>query len=166
MTYVKRKPFFRLILRAAPAAGAVALAAVLCTTSARGADANYLWPVTRVIDGDTVAVKVPGLPPELTEIRVRLRGVDTPEKGWRAKCEEERVKGKAATDFTRMQIDVAKRNDSQIVVRNPKWGKYGGRVIADLVLDGKTLSDLLKKAGHGRPYSHGKRPNWCPDSES
>lgn len=156
MTYVKRKPFFRLILRAAPAAGAVALAAVLCTTSARGADANYLWPVTRVIDGDTVEVKVPGLPPELTYIRVRLRNVDTPETR-RPKCAKERDKGEAATNYTKMRVDEA----SEILVRNPEWGKYGGRVIAELILDGKSLSKALIARGYGRTYDGGRRKSWC-----
>ncbi|MDE0718074.1 MAG: thermonuclease family protein [Rhodospirillaceae bacterium] len=121
--------------------------------------------MTRVIDGDTVAVDASAnFPPELSRLRVRLRGVDTPEKGWRAKCPSEKKAGQAATAFTRRQIDVAKRKDRQIVVRDPKWGKYGGRVIADLVLDGKSLSALLIDAGHGRPYRHGKRQNWCPES--
>ncbi|MDE0147535.1 MAG: thermonuclease family protein [Rhodospirillaceae bacterium] len=159
MTYVKRKPFFRLILRAAPAVGAIALTAVLCTTPARGED--YLWPVTRVIDGDTVEVKVPGLPPELAHIRVRLRSADTPGIGRYAKCPSEKRIGQAARDFTEMQITKAER----ILVRNPEWEGGRGRVKADLILNGKTLSALLIEAGHGRPYRRGQRQNWCPDSE-
>jgi len=159
LTYVKRKLFFRLISRATPAVGAVALTAAFCVVPAGAAD--YAWPVKRVIDGDTVAVDASAdFPPELSKLRVRLRGVDTPEKGWRAKCAKERDKGTAATSYTMMRIDQA----NEVFVRNPKWGKYGGRVIADLVLDGKTLSDLLINAGHGRPYRHGKRQNWCAGS--
>ena len=126
----------------------------------RGAD--YAWPVTRVIDGDTNAVDASAdLPPELADIRVRLRDVDTPEKNRRAKCPSEQEAGGKATVFTRLQIDGAKRNAKPIIVRNPKWGKYGGRVIADLILDGKSLSTLLIKEGHGRPYRRGQRQNWC-----
>ena len=154
MTYVKRETLFRLILRVTPAVGAVALTAVLCTTPARGAD--YAWPVTRVIDGDTVEVKVPGLPPELTYIRVRLRNVDTPETR-RPKCAKERDKGRAATSYTMMRVDEA----SEIFVRNPEWGKYGGRVIAELILDGKSLSKALIAGGYGRAYDGGRRKSWC-----
>ena len=77
---------------------------------------DYVWPVVRVVDGDTVAVDASAdMPPELAELKVRLRDVDTPEKGWRAKCEEERVAGQAATAFTEGAIAQA----SAIVVRDP-----------------------------------------------
>lgn len=56
------------------------------TTSATSArDADYAWPVVRVIDGDTVEVNASAnLPPELELLKVRLRGADTPEKEPRA----------------------------------------------------------------------------------
>ncbi len=146
LTCVKRASRFRLVLRATPAVGALALTAALSAPPARSAD--YLWPVTRVIDGDTVAVKVPCLPPELAHIRVRLRSVDTPGIG------------RAAKDFTETQIAAAER----IIVRNPKWEGGRGRVIADLVLNGKTLSALLIEAGHGRPYRRGQPQRWCAGS--
>ena len=159
MTCVKRNTLFRLNLRATPAVGAVALTAALCVAPANGAD--YTWPVTRVIDGDTVVVNASAdLPPELSRLSVRLDGVDTPEKGWRANCAEERKMGREAKAFTKMQIDKAAR----VVVRDPAWGKYGDRVIADLVLDGKSLSALLVAEGHGRPYDGKRRKSWCPGS--
>ena len=160
LTCVKRASRFRLVLRATPAVGALALTAALCAPPAGGAD--YLWPVTRVIDGDTVKVDVGSrLPPELSKLSVRLRGVDTP--GIRcpvkcpAKCMEEKKAGRAAAEFAEAQIRKAKR----IVVRDPKWGKYSGRVIADLMLDGKSLSSLLIAEGHGRPYDSKRRWIWC-----
>ena len=65
------------------------LALVLVAGPAFASD--YTWPVVRVVDGDTVAVDASAdLPPELADLRVRLRGVDTPEKGGRAKCAHER----------------------------------------------------------------------------
>ncbi len=114
--------------------------------------------MVRVIDGDTVAVDASAdLPPELADLRVRLRDVDTPEKGGRAKCEEERAAGLAATAFTRAAVSGAAR----IVIRDPEWGKWGGRVIADLMVDGRSLSAALIAAGHGRVYDGGKRRGWC-----
>ena len=120
--------------------------------------ADYAWPVVRVIDGDTVAVDASAdMPPELADVRVRLKGVDTPEKGGRAKCDYERDAGQAATAFTTRAVDEA----SRIVVRDPEWGKWGGRVVADLVLDNRSLSDSLIAAGHGRAYDGGRRGSWC-----
>lgn len=158
MTYVKQGSHFRLIVRAAPAVGAMALTAALYTATARAAD--YVWPVIEVTDGDTVKVDAsPDLPPELSMLKVRLRGVDTPESRG-PKCAEEKKKGREAKAFTKRQIDRAAR----IVVRDPAWGKYGGRVIADLMLDGKSLSDELIAAGHGRRYDGKRRKTWCPGS--
>ena len=64
----------------------VILAAALATAApVAGNAADYAWPVVRVIDGDTIVVDASAdLPPELADLRVRLRGVDAPEKGHRA----------------------------------------------------------------------------------
>ena len=121
------------------------------------AAADYEWPVVRVIDGDTVEVDASAdMPPELASVRVRLRGVDAPGT-WKPKCESERQAGNAATAFTKAALARA----GSIVIRDPAWGKYGGRVIANMVLDGETLSARLIAAGLGRPYSGGKRQGWC-----
>ena len=128
-----------------------------CATAADAVAADYTWPVVRVVDGDTIQVDASAdMPPELAAIRVRLRGVDTPET-WRPKCDSERKAGRAATAFLKLRIAEAER----IVVRDPEWGKFGGRVLANLILDGRTLSDLLIEAEHGRPYSGDKRAGWC-----
>ncbi len=119
---------------------------------------DYSWPVVRVLDGDTVAVDASSdMPPELADLKVRLRGVDTPEKGGRAKCDSERTAGQAATVFTVATLE----NAETVIVRDPDWGKWGGRVIADLIVDGRSLSELLLATGHGRPYDGGKRGSWC-----
>ena len=127
--------------------------------AAKAVAADYTWPVVRVVDGDTVNVDASAdMPPELASIAVRLRGVDTPEKGRWAKCEAEKRAALEATDFTKRAIGEA----ASIVVRDPSWGKWGGRVIANLVLDGRPLSALLIEAGHGRVYGGKKRKPWCP----
>ena len=142
-----------------PLAGAVALVLVAALPAAPTLAADYSWPVVRVVDGDTVKVDASAdLPPELASLSVRLRGVDTPEKGRRAKCGSERRAGRAATAFTEAAIGKAE----SVIVRDPAWGKWGGRVIADLVLDGKPLSSTLIAAGHGRTYDGGRRESWCP----
>ena len=111
-----------------------------------------------MVDGDTVAVDASAdMPPELARLSVRLLGVDTPEKGGRAKCPSERQAGQAATAFTKAVIAEAQH----ILVCDPEWGKWGGRVLADLILDGRSLSEDLIAAGHGRPYPGGRRGSWC-----
>ena len=45
---------------------------------------------------------------ELKNVSVRISGVDTPEKGWRAKCEVERKLSLLAHSFTGQEISEAK----------------------------------------------------------
>ena len=69
----------------------------------------YSYEITRVIDGDTVAFAAPFLPEPLKkELSIRVYGVDTPEKGWRAECEAEAKWGEQASQFTRDQLNNAK----------------------------------------------------------
>ncbi len=113
---------------------AVRFAATVALCAAPAYAADYDWPVVRVIDGDTVAVDASAdMPPELAAIRVRLRGVDTPEKTSRAKCDSERTAGQAATAFTTDALAGA----GSVLVRDPAWGRWGsGRVIADMMVPG------------------------------
>ena len=53
------------------------------------------------------------MPPELARLHVRLRGVDTPEKGRRAKCDAERRAGRAATAFTAAAVAGARSDNPQ-----------------------------------------------------
>jgi endonuclease YncB( thermonuclease family) len=114
--------------------------------------------ITRVIDGDTVAFNAPFLPAPLKqELSIRVFGVDTPEKGFRAKCASEDVRGQAATAFTKSQINAATKR--QIVLMD--WDKYGGRVLGDILLDGKSLRMMLIQQGYAREYYGEAKTSWC-----
>ena len=66
--------------------------------------------VARVIDGDTVSIVAHWVPdPMKKEIAVRVYGVDTPEKSFRAQCAKEAELGAKATEFTKAQIAKAKK---------------------------------------------------------
>lgn len=118
----------------------------------------YNWQVTRIIDGDTVAVAAPWLPDPLKkEISVRIWGVDTPEKGFRAKCPKEDERGKAATKFTQKTLSEAK----EIKVHLRDWDKYGGRVLGDILADGKSLRTALIANGFAREYFGEAKGSWC-----
>lgn len=134
---------------------AAATVAILIAISHPSNAADYAWPVVRVTDGDTVAVDtLSDLPAELANLRVRLRAIDTPEKRPRAKCAADRAAGQAATAYTQAVIALARK----IVVRDTAWGKWGGRVVADLVVEGHSHSATLIAAGHGRYYD-GRKPD-------
>jgi endonuclease YncB( thermonuclease family) len=118
----------------------------------------YDFPLTRVIDGDTVAFQATFLPPPLKqELSIRVFGVDTPEKGHRAMCPQEAQRGEAATAFTKAQINAAQKRQVALM----DWDKYGGRVLGDVLLDGKSLRAMLIQNGFAREYYGEAKQSWC-----
>jgi len=118
----------------------------------------YDWKVVRVVDGDTVTVEANYLPPELgSTMKVRILGVDTPEKAPRAKCEKEAAAGLAASAFVRQTLNKA----SSVKIEVKDWDKYGGRVLGDVLIDGEKLSSILIKNNLARAYNGGAKKSWC-----
>ena len=135
----------------------VVLAALLLLVPSVAGATCYDWPLRNppAYDGDTLRITMPGLPPELSEMLVRVAGVDTPEI--RGKCKAEKTLAIQARDFVIRSLTEARL----VSFCNPKWGKYGKRVVADVVLDGKSLAAALIERGLGRPYDGGRRKGWC-----
>ena len=122
------------------------------------AGATYDVILTRVIDGDTVAFQANWLPEPLKkELSIRVFGVDTPEKGHRAKCPQEDARGQAATAFTKDMINKSQKR--QVILMD--WDKYGGRVLGDVLLDGKSLRVALITNGFAREYYGEAKTSWC-----
>ena len=119
---------------------------------------TYDAQIVRVSDGDTVVIAAPFLPAPLKpELAVRVFGVDTPEKGHRAQCESENLRGQAATAFTKAQINASTKR--QVILMD--WDKYGGRVLGDILLDGKSLRQMLIQNGFAREYYGDAKKSWC-----
>jgi len=114
--------------------------------------------LTRVIDGDTIAFEANWLPDPLKkELSLRVFGVDTPEKGFRAGCPEEDARGQAASAFTKAQINASQKKQVALMA----WDKYGGRVLGDVLLDGKSLRMMLINNGFAREYYGEAKTSWC-----
>lgn len=109
-------------------------------------------------DGDTVTVKIPEVHPLLGEnITVRVHGIDTPEKNGKGPCEKER-----ARDAQRL-VENLMKNAKSIELRNVDRDKYF-RVLAEVWVDGQSVSDLLIKNKVANAYDGGRKPanfNWC-----
>jgi endonuclease YncB( thermonuclease family) len=119
---------------------------------------TYDAQVVRVNDGDTVVISAPFLPAPLKpELAVRIYGVDTPEKGFRAQCPQEDERGKSATKFTTNAV--AKSTKRQVILYG--WDKFGGRVLGDIVLDGQSLRSMLIQNGFAREYYGEAKQSWC-----
>ena len=119
---------------------------------------TYDAVITRVIDGDTVAFQAPFLPAPLKpELSIRVFGVDTPEKGFRAQCPSEAQRGEAASAFTKQMIAASQKR--QVVLMD--WDKYGGRVLGDVLLNGQSLRGMLIQNGFAREYYGEAKTSWC-----
>ena len=131
---------------------------ILFISSVAQSNVLHEYRVLKIIDGDTVEIEANYLPDPLKKVlKLRLYGIDTPEKGFRAKCEYENMRALKAKLFTEQEISKSK----VIKVEIKSWDKYGGRVLGDLILDGERLTDRLEKNGYGVKYFGKKKPNWC-----
>lgn len=106
-------------------------------------------------DGDTVTVRACIWPGQSVETAVRIRGIDTPEI--RGKCEAEKQAAIAARDHARQLLQEA----GEVALAQIAPDKYGGRVVARLLVDGEDFAARMLAAGHGRPYAGGRREGWC-----
>ena len=113
-------------------------------------------------DGDTftAALGPPGSMPEIFRvIRVRLRGIDTPEtahhcedKGWQTRL---RNMAERARKFVLARLSAARRID---LVKPERGGRF--RIVARVFYDGRDLAAELLAAQLAKPA--GKvRPQWC-----
>lgn len=118
----------------------------------------YDWKILRVVDGDTVEVATPWVPaPIKQKMSIRIYGVDTPEKGFRGQCDKEKAMGEAASKFTKKVITESKVAQVWII----GWDKYGGRILGDIILDGKSLRKMLIEKGFAREYYGDAKKSWC-----
>jgi endonuclease YncB( thermonuclease family) len=114
----------------------------------------YAAEVLRVVDGDTFDARIEVWPSVLVEIRVRLKGVDTPET-LKARCRAERDLGERATAYARAQL-----SGRPVSVRDLSRDKYG-RTLARAFVGEEELAALLIAQGLARAYDGGRRAGWC-----
>lgn len=137
---------------------AIALVATPALAQKTPVGVTYDAKVVKVSDGDTVQVEAPWVPAPIKKVvSIRIFGVDTPEKGFRAQCPAEDVKGLAASAFTKDLVAKAKK--TQYVLYD--WDKFGGRVLGDMLLDGKSLRAQLIANGYAREYFGEAKQSWC-----
>ena len=124
------------------------LLAVPAQAAAVGADAipgPINARVVSVYDGDTLTVDAEPWPGLTARKSVRVAGVDTPEI--RGKCQTEKDQAIRARDFVRATVGATVR------LTNIRPGKYASRVIADVWVRGRKLSDLLIAENLGGTWS-------------
>lgn len=98
----------------------------------------YDAEVVRILDGDTVSVRVAIWPGLVAEYSVRIRRIDAPEI-LRPDCEAERIWGENAREVAeRLWIDLPERRrlrgepEPRVRLRNVQYDVFSGRVVGDL----------------------------------
>lgn len=99
---------------------------------------SALYPVTRVIDGDTIEVEIDG-----TAEKIRLIGIDTPES---VHPDQDRnvPYGSIASAFTKEQLSGQSVGLEFDVQERDKYG----RLLAYVYLGGKMFNEILLEQGH------------------
>ena len=140
----------------------LAAAAVPALAQKTPQGATYDAKILRVTDGDTVVIAAPFLPaPFKPELAIRVFGVDTPEKGFRAQCPQEAQRGEAASAFTKNAINQAVTQGGKFQVTMYGWDKFGGRVLGDILINGVSLRTELIRNGFAREYYGEAKQSWC-----
>lgn len=108
-------------------------------------------------DGDTLTVNIPGIHPLIgKKVSVRVNGIDTPELKTSNTCEKQA--GRIAQKLVSHLVKSAKRVDLTNVERD----KYF-RILADVIIDGKSLKSILLKNKLAYEYHGGTKEtrDWC-----
>ena len=116
-------------------------------------NAEYLenLKIKKVVDGDTVDVRMDLGFNVWHKCRVRLMGINAPES--RTRDLEEKKRGLAAKQWL---IDTLELAGSDIEMQSHGVGKYG-RVLGELYTKKGNINKLMVKEGHAELYDGGKR---------
>lgn len=122
----------------------------------------YNWELRRghgnrfVADASTVYVNLPGVPKDLSDFTVRVRGVITPRIKF-GECVDEKKRGKRARNYTVKMVSRAKK----VQFCEPEWDGNGRQLTARVLVDEFDLAKVLVEKGFGRASVKGKRKSWC-----
>ena len=118
----------------------------------------YVYKPVKITDGDTIKLDVSKESPLVKKLglSVRIKGIDTPEKGSKAKCDKENVLGQQATKFTNDLV-----GNKELLLSEVKNDKYGGRIVANVKVGGVDIAQELLKKGLARVYNREKKKSWC-----
>ena len=139
----------------------------LILSFAKTVSAEMLLPIVSVYDGDTIKTYIP-LPTPLNKMSIRLLGIDTPEnpaasyavtgKLGRASCVKEAELALEAKAVVKTMADGA----PYMTVDDYKWGKYGGRIVGKVYIEGIDVAAKLIQMGLAVEYNGGKKTkDWC-----
>lgn len=118
---------------------------------------EYKVKVLKVVDGDTVDVDIDlGFGVVLTDERVRIMGIDTPESRTRDKVEK--LFGLASKKRLKELLGKTAILKTQINKNGEDMKGKFGRILGDFVsVDGRMVTDILVEEGHAVAYFGGSK---------
>ena len=115
--------------------------------------------INRVVDGDTIDVTIDLGFDLYKKERVRVAGVDTPEKRTRNKVEK--ALGIDATNWLKSKLEEAIKGDDELTIRTELKGGVGkyGRLLGWLYIgdDNVSLNEQMIGEGYAWPYDGGTK---------
>ena len=115
--------------------------------------------INRVLDGDTIDVTIDLGFDLYKKERVRIAGVDTPEK--RTRDLEEKALGIDATNWLKGKLEQAIKGDDELTIRTELKGGMGkyGRLLGWLYVgdDNVSLNEQMIGEGYAWPYDGGTK---------
>ena len=111
----------------------------------------YKIELLRVVDGDTVDVRIDLGFNVWHKCRVRLVGINAPES--RTRDKEEKKRGLAAKQWL---IDTLESAQEDLEMKSYGSGKYG-RVLGEIYINDVNINQLMVDEGHAVKYDGGKR---------
>jgi len=117
---------------------------------------EYDVKVLKVVDGDTVDVDIDlGFGVTLTDERVRIMGIDTPESRTRDKVED--LFGEAAKARVDQLLSGNVVLKTQINKKGEDMKGKFGRILGDFVIGDRMLTDIMIEEGHAVAYFGGSK---------
>jgi endonuclease YncB( thermonuclease family) len=132
---------------------------ILFASTAQAQEQMYVYKPLKVTDGDTIKIDVSKESPLIKKLglSVRINGIDTPEKGSRAKCKKENELATQATKFTTDLV-----GNKELLLTSIKWDAYGGRIDAFVKVNGVDIGKALLVRGLAVEYDGKKKTkDWC-----
>ena len=115
--------------------------------------------INRVVDGDTIDVTIDLVFDLHKKERVRVAGVDTPEK--RTRDKEEKALGIDATNWLKEKLEGAIKGDDDLIIRTELVGGVGkyGRLLGWLYIGDAevSLNEVMIDEGYAWAYDGGTK---------
>lgn len=123
----------------------------------------YTAELLKVIDADTIKLRLELYPGLYKDVNLRVSGIDTPEsrRGMKSGVRIEECEVSLGKSATRNAIALLEASKTLLVINiDPQKTKYSGRINGELLFDGQDYGSYMIKQGLAVKYEGGRRSGW------